>query len=230
MERDFVNEIFSSVSQKYDLMNDLMSVGVHRLWKRNFIKSVGLLPGQEILDMAAGTGDIALRLLEMRMASKVTLCDKNQEMLEVAKARLLDKGHLEPKIVSSDAAELPFEDSTFDHYVVAFGIRNFSDIKKSLSEAYRVLKVGGKFSCLEFSNVNNRFANSLYSLYSRTFIPWIGEKITKNREAYVYLIESIQNFPDAETFKEIICDTGFGRVKYEKETLGIVAIHTAIKL
>ncbi|ACT69872.1 bifunctional demethylmenaquinone methyltransferase/2-methoxy-6-polyprenyl-1,4-benzoquinol methylase UbiE [Neorickettsia risticii] len=230
MEKDFVNEIFSSVSQKYDLMNDIMSVGIHRLWKRNFVKSIGLLPNQRVLDMAAGTGDITLRLLKTHISVEIVLCDKNHEMLEIAKDRLLDEGYVNLEVVSADAAQLPFEDCSFDHYVVAFGVRNFSNIEKSLTEAYRVLKPGGKFSCLEFSKVENKCMNSLYSLYSRAFIPWIGEKVTKNKEAYTYLIESIKDFPDAETFREIIRGAGFGRIKYKKETFGVVAIHTATKL
>ncbi|ABD46145.1 bifunctional demethylmenaquinone methyltransferase/2-methoxy-6-polyprenyl-1,4-benzoquinol methylase UbiE [Neorickettsia sennetsu] len=230
MEKDFVNEIFSSVSQKYDLMNDIMSGGIHRLWKRNLVKSIGLLPNQRVLDMAAGTGDITLRLLKTHIPVEIILCDKNHEMLEIAKDRLLDEGYVNLKVVSADAAQLPFEDCSFDHYVVAFGVRNFSNIERSLTEAYRVLKPGGRFSCLEFSKVKNKCMNSLYNLYSHTFIPWVGEKITKNRQAYTYLIESIQDFPDAETFCEIIRSAGFGRTKYRRETFGVAAIHTATKL
>ncbi|AHX11825.1 ubiquinone/menaquinone biosynthesis methyltransferase family protein [Neorickettsia helminthoeca str. Oregon] len=230
MHRDFVDGIFSSVSKRYDLTNDLMSAGIHRRWKRNFVKSIGLIPNQLVLDMAAGTGDITLRLLETDKSPDVIMCDRNPEMLQIAKDRLLDNGYLSVKIVRAEAAELPFEDNTFDHYVVAFGVRNFSDIQKSISEAHRVLRTGGKFSCLEFSNVDNSYINMIYGYYSRNFIPWIGEKVTQNRDAYVYLVESIKNFPDAESFKQILSDTGFTRVKYEKATFGVVAIHTALKV
>jgi ubiquinone/menaquinone biosynthesis methyltransferase len=229
MSRNFVDEIFSSVSTRYDKMNDIMSGGLHRLWKRCFIKSIGIIPESTLIDVASGTGDIAIKILKKYETTKVFLCDCNFEMLQIAKERLINNNFLDTNIVCAEAENLPFDDNSFDYYTISFGIRNVSDIKKALQEVYRVLKPGGKFSCLEFSNVENKYISRLYDIYSYNFIPFVGEKVTGNRSAYEYLVESIRQFPHADEFSEMITSSGFVQVQYEKLTFGVVAIHSGVK-
>ena len=228
--KSFVDDIFSSVSNKYDIMNDLMSVGIHRIWKRQFIKCIDILPNSKLLDVASGTGDIAISVLKKYKSTKVTVCDKNESMLEIAKNKLIDKNLLNTDVICADAQSLPFQDNFFDYYTVAFGMRNFSDANAALKEALRVLKPGGKFCCLEFSNVENKCIARLYEIYSYNLIPFIGSKVTGNRSAYEYLVESIRQFPEAEEFSCMIEQTGFTAVKYKKMSFGVVAMHFGMKI
>ena len=227
--RKFVDDIFSSVANKYDLMNDLMSAGLHRLWKRQFIKQIKILPESKIIDMASGTGDIAIKILQKYSDVDIVLCDRNLEMLEIAQSRLINKNLISAKIVCADAEKLPFPDNYFDYYTIAFGIRNVMNIPAVLQESYRILKPGGKFICLEFSHMKNQCLNKIYEMYSNKVIPFIGEKVTKNRAAYEYLVESIKNFPNAEIFKEMISEAQFDNVSYKSLSAGIAAIHQGFK-
>lgn len=227
--RKFIDDVFSSVASKYDLMNDLMSGGLHRLWKREFIKQINILPHSKILDVASGTGDIGIKILEKYSDCQVILSDRNWEMLNIANEHLLNKGLLSGILICADAENLPFPDNYFDYYTIAFGIRNVTNIKQALKEAYRVLKVGGKFICLEFSQVKNKYFSQLYDTYSYRIIPFIGEKITKNRAAYEYLVESIRNFPKVEDFRQMITAAGFDNTDFNLLTGGIVAIHEGFK-
>lgn len=229
MSKTFVDEIFSSVSSKYDRMNDIMSVGLHRLWKRCFVNSLDIIPESNLIDVASGTGDIALKILKKYRSTDVVLCDCNPDMLKIAKERLINKNFLDAKIVCADAEYLPFDNNSFDHYTISFGIRNVQDIEKVLHEAYRILKPGGKFSCLEFSNVDNKCISRVYDIYSYNFIPFVGERVTGNRSAYEYLVESIRQFPHAEDFSGMIRSAGFANVQYRKLTFGVVAIHSGVK-
>ena len=201
--------VFHSVAQKYDLMNDLMSGGMHRLWKTQFVKMLDMRPGMSVLDMAGGTGDIAFKIYEATKhfndKVKITICDINQSMLNVGQDRAIDRGILSGLNFScADAAVLGFEDESFDRYTISFGIRNVTEIEKALAEAYRVLKPGGRFQCMEFSKVSIPLLKKAYKSYSFKLIPWVGEKVTGDRESYQYLVESIEQFPSQEDFKSMI--------------------------
>jgi demethylmenaquinone methyltransferase/2-methoxy-6-polyprenyl-1,4-benzoquinol methylase len=233
-KRTRVDGVFSDVASKYDLMNDLMSAGVHRLWKNTFCQMVPNLDGK-ILDVAGGTGDIAFRLKEKAKKQNkdphITICDINKDMLEVCKNRAIDRNILKNlDFVVGDAEKLPFPDNSFDYYTIAFGIRNMLSVEKALAEAYRVLKPTGKFLCLEFSKVENEFLRPLYDFYSFNIIPSIGERVTKNRDAYKYLVESISLFPNQEDFKTMIEEAGFSDVTYKNLTFGVAAIHCGFKV
>jgi demethylmenaquinone methyltransferase/2-methoxy-6-polyprenyl-1,4-benzoquinol methylase len=228
-----VNKVFSSVSSKYDVMNDLMSGGLHRLWKEEFIKHISDFHGK-FLDMASGTGDIAIKIYKKSnklygKEADITACDASSEMLEIGRAKALDAGITSIKYEICFAEKLPFEDNSFDYYIVAFGIRNFTDIKEALKEALRVLKPGGKFLCLEFSKVQNPVLSSIYNFYSMNMIPFIGKAVAKDEEAYRYLVESIRKFPDQIKFKNMIEEAGFTNIKYSSMTFGTVAIHVGYK-
>lgn len=232
-KRSKVDELFSDVAGKYDLMNDLMSLGIHRLWKDQFCKYVPE-SARAIIDVAGGTGDIAFRLHKTaRSANKeriVTICDINPEMLEVCRDRAVDENMLAGlEFVVADAEKLPFADQSFDCYTIAFGIRNVLSIENVLKEAFRVLKTGGKFLCLEFSHIEPAFARPFYDFYSFNIIPAIGKFITGNEPAYRYLAESIKIFPKQEDFKNMIVDAGFSRVGYTNLNFGVVAIHYGYK-
>jgi demethylmenaquinone methyltransferase / 2-methoxy-6-polyprenyl-1,4-benzoquinol methylase len=221
-----VREVFDTVASKYDLMNDLMSGGVHRLWKDSFINELKPRPGMKLLDVAGGTGDIAFRFLK-NGGGAVTVCDINYEMLYVGRDRAADHGILQNiNWTVGDAQKLPLPDQSVDAYTIAFGIRNVTRITEALSEAYRVLRPGGKFQCLEFSKVVVPGFDKLYDTYSFKLLPEIGRMIAGNREAYQYLAESIRQFPDQETFASMIRDAGFERVKYRNLSGGIAAIHS----
>jgi ubiquinone/menaquinone biosynthesis methyltransferase len=228
-----VNKVFSSVSSKYDIMNDLMSGGLHRFWKQEFIKHIPDFQGK-FLDMASGTGDIAIKICKKsyELYSKeadITACDASSEMLEIGRNKALDIGITNIKYEVSFAEKLPFKANSFDYYIVAFGIRNFTDIKGALKEALRVLKPGGKFLCLEFSKVQNPALESIYDFYSMNVIPFIGKVVANDEEAYRYLVESIRKFPDQIEFKNMIEDAGFTNARYSSMTFGTVAIHTGYK-
>lgn len=229
-----VLKVFTSVASKYDLMNDFMSFGLHRLWKDSFIRDLSPYPGMRLLDMAGGTGDITLRFLKktekMNPRPTVLLCDMNKDMLEAGCAKIIDQGIVDRVTYECcDAASVPFQDATVDAYTIAFGLRNVTKVEQALQEAYRVLKPGGRFLCLEFSKVGIPFLNKIYKRYSFNVIPKLGKWIARDEAAYQYLVESIERFPDQETLKKLLEDAGFHYVKYRNLSQGIVAIHSAVK-
>jgi demethylmenaquinone methyltransferase/2-methoxy-6-polyprenyl-1,4-benzoquinol methylase len=223
-----VGAVFSSVARKYDVMNDAMSGGMHRLWKDRFVRRVKPQPGEAILDMAGGTGDIAFRLAAR--GAVVTVSDINQDMLDVGIERALDKG-LDSLVWSrQNAEELSFPSRFFDAYTIAFGIRNVTHIDKALAEAHRVLKHGGRFYCLEFSTTEWPGFREAYDLYSHKLVPKIGEAIAGDAESYRYLIESIRRFPAMPEFEAMIRKAGFTRTRVEPILGGLVAIHSGWKI
>ncbi|ESN92463.1 hypothetical protein HELRODRAFT_89456 [Helobdella robusta] len=230
-----VYQVFHNVADKYDLMNDVMSAGIHRLWKDCFIKSVGPISDTNLLDVAGGTGDISFRYLQyLKNSSKsatVTVLDINQAMLNVGRDKAKSKGFQnEITWVQGNAENLPFSENQFDVYTVAYGIRNMTHIDKVLKEAYRVLKPGGRFACLEFSRVDNFFLRNLYDNYSFHIIPVMGKLIAGDYKSYKYLVESIRQFPDQETFSEMIEEAGFSNVNHENLMFGVSAIHSGFKI
>jgi len=233
-KRTLVDGVFSDVASKYDLMNDFMSFGVHRLWKDEFCRMIPNI-NSRILDMAGGTGDISFRLKDrakkQNKEAQIVISDINHEMLQVCKARAIDRNIINNfDLVVADAEKLPFPDNSFDYYTIAFGIRNVVSIENALAEAYRVLKPTGKFLCLEFSKVKNDFIKPLYDFYSFNMIPKIGGCVACNEDAYRYLAESISLFPEQEDFKTIIQKTGFSNVAYKNLTFGVAAIHYGFKI
>lgn len=224
-----VKEIFSNVAKKYDLMNDLMSGGVHRIWKNKMIEEITGDPSRTI-DVAGGTGDIAFRISRKFPNTKIDVVDINQEMLDVGRERAVDLNLFSNlEFTCCNGEQLSFADKTFDFFTIAFGIRNFTNIDLGLSEAYRVLKPGGKFICLEFSKVNDYFLQKIYDVYSFKLIPKIGEVVLKDRASYQYLVESIRKFPPQEEFKKMIEQAGFKNVSFENLTFGAAAIHIGYK-
>ncbi|HEX8511949.1 MAG TPA: class I SAM-dependent methyltransferase [Allosphingosinicella sp.] len=223
-----VGAVFSSVARRYDLMNDLMSGGLHRQWKDLFVRRVRPRKGESILDMAGGTGDVAFRLA--RHGAKVMVADINPDMLEVGRQRA-QRRRIEGLAWQVENAEtLSFGDGTFDAYTVAFGIRNVTDIDSALKEAHRVLKTGGRFHCLEFSTPRWPGFASLYDAYSMHAVPRIGKAVAGDEESYRYLVESIRRFPPMERFAEMIRKAGFAQVKAEPILGGLVAIHSGWKV
>lgn len=228
-EKDkLVGKVFSSVAKKYDLMNDIMSFGVHRLWKEKLIEQ--LIPNRKLLDMASGTGDIAHRYYNKCSDPDITLCDINFDMLLNGRNKLLDKGIFKGlKYVTASAESLPFKDNSFDYYTIAFGIRNVTNIDEALREAHRVLKPKGKFICLEFSKpCNGQFAK-LYELYSFNIIPKMGSFIAGDEESYRYLVESIKLFPSQDEFAKLIENSGFSHCNYFNLSLGVASLHIGFK-
>jgi demethylmenaquinone methyltransferase/2-methoxy-6-polyprenyl-1,4-benzoquinol methylase len=233
-KQTLVDGVFHQVASRYDLMNDLMSGGLHRLWKDHFVSRLVLPRARSArhLDLAGGTGDIAFRILKRRdYSGEVTILDINGDMLEVGKDRAR-KRRLDERLdfIEANAEELPFEDRSFDSCTIAFGIRNVPRIEKALGEIRRVLRHGGQFSCLEFSKVTAPGLDRLYDAYSFHAIPRIGRVVTGDAEAYRYLVESIKNFPDAETFAAMIELAGLSRPAFTRMSGGIVAIHSGWKL
>ncbi len=221
-------KVFNSVFNKYDIMNDLMSLGIHRLWKKRLIEWMNPKKDDHLIDMAAGTGDIANAFLSrIKNQGYVSCVDPNKLMIEQGRKKLKYLNNIKWHV--SSAENLPFEDNIFDIYSVSFGVRNFSDTQKALREAHRVLKSGGRFICLEFSKVENEILNKVYKTYSKT-IPFIGKYIVGDSEPYDYLIKTIDEFYDQESFKKIILDNGFNNVEYRNLSGGIVAIHSAWKI
>ena len=221
-------KVFNSVFNKYDIMNDLMSLGIHRLWKQRLIEWMNPKKDDRLIDMAAGTGDIANAFLRrIKNQGYVSCVDPNKLMIEQGKKKLRNLNNIEWYI--SSAENLPFNDNVFDIYSVSFGVRNFSDTQKALREAHRVLKTGGRFICLEFSKVENEILNKIYQTYSKT-IPFLGKYIVGESEPYDYLIKTIDEFYDQESFKNLILNNGFNNVEYRNLSGGIVAIHSAWKI
>jgi len=223
-----VRGVFSNVAASYDLMNDLMSGGQHRLWKAAFVRKVRPRAGEAILDMAGGTGDIAFRLA--RAGARVTVADINPEMLAVGIDRAESRELRDLVWAEENAETLSFADKAFDAYTIAFGIRNVTDIPAALAEAHRVLKTGGRFYCLEFSQTRWPGFGTLYETYSRHIVPTLGKAVAKDEESYRYLIESIERFPDMARFARMIEAAGFANVKAEPILGGLVAIHSGWKV
>ena len=224
-----VADVFDSVAGKYDLMNDLMSAGMHRLWKAFTITQAGVRPGFRVLDIAGGTGDLASAFAKQAGADgQVWLTDINESMLRVGRDKLLNMGLIVPILVC-DAEKLPFPDNYFDRVSVAFGLRNMTHKDMALSEMRRVLKPGGKLLVLEFSKVWEPLQKP-YDAYSFSFLPWLGQKIAGDADSYRYLAESIRMHPDQETLKEMMHNAGLEFVKYFNLTAGVAALHTGVKI
>ncbi len=223
-----VKRVFDQVFHKYDLMNDLMSLGVHRIWKSRLIDWMNPKKDDCLIDMASGTGDIALSFLKrLQFQGEVTCVEPNRLMFDYGKEKL--KNYKQIKWQCSTAEKLPFKNETFDLYSVSFGMRNFSNINQSLKEAKRVLKSGGRILCLEFSKVENEMLDKFYKIYSRS-IPYLGKYITGKSEPYEYLINSIDEFYNQDQLLEIFKNNGFEKVEYRNLSGGIVAIHSGWKI
>lgn len=234
-KQDLVNEVFAKVADRYDQMNDLMSGGLHRLWKDDFVAL--LSPPRHaqsfaVLDVAGGTGDIAFRIAKAGgTGTRITVADISPEMIAEGKRRAMREIAGEKcDFTVANAESLPFPDKSFDAYTIAFGIRNVTHIERALAEAYRVLKPGGHFLCLEFSHVAMPGIGRLYDAYSMTAIPAMGKAVTGDGQPYRYLVESIRTFPDQERFKAMIEAAGFARVSYRNLSAGIVAIHSGWRI
>lgn len=222
-----VQGVFSAVAGKYDLMNDLMSGGIHRLWKSTMLDWLNPRPHWRCLDVAGGTGDIALRIFERQPTAQVTICDLTPAMLEIGRDRAIDKGILEGlDWVSGNAECLPFDPMRFDSYTIAFGLRNVGLQQQALEEAYRVLRPGGRFLCLEFSHVALPALAKLYDVYSFKVLPWLGELVAKDRDSYQYLVESIRKFPNQDKLTGMMAKAGFQNISYRNLTGGIAALHS----
>ena len=230
-----VDDVFQSVARRYDLMNDLMSGGLHRAWKDALVTTVNPPKNDSsfaLLDLAGGTGDVAFRVAAAGgPATRVTVCDINADMLAIGAERAIGR-RLDDRVTfeQSNAEELHYGDRSFDCVTIAFGIRNVPRIERALGEAYRVLKHGGRFLCLEFSSVDVPGLDALYELYSFQVIPRIGEAVTGDREAYRYLVESIRKFPKPKAFAQMIEQAGFRRVSFTQMTGGVVALHSGWRL
>ena len=226
-----VREVFDSVAAQYDLMNDLMSGGLHRLWKRFTIELSAVRSGQTVLDIAGGTGDLAAKFSKLVGADgKVILADINAAMLSVGRDRLIDKGALSNiDVVQADAQFLPFEDNSIDCITIAFGLRNVTDKAKALRSMHRVLKPGGRLLVLEFSKPTSPLLSKVYDVYSFSALPAMGKLITDDADSYRYLAESIRKHPDQESLLEMVEDAGFVDCRYHNMTGGIVAVHRGIK-
>lgn len=223
-----VGQVFSSVARRYDLMNDLMSGGLHRLWKDRFVARVKPRTGEEILDMAGGTGDVAFRMA--RHGAHVTVADINADMLGVGKERAERRGLKGLAWSVENAEKLSFGDATYDAYTIVFGIRNVTDIPAALGEALRVLKRGGRFYCMEFSSSDWPGFSNLYEAYASNVIPKVGKVVTDDEESYRYLVESIRRFPKPAAFKAMVAKAGFVRANAEPMLGGLVTIHSGWKI
>lgn len=233
-----VKDVFRRVAQSYDLMNDFMSLGIHRLWKDHMVWQLTLKENDHVLDVAGGTGDIAFRLAKAypHLNLNITVCDLTSQMIEIGRDRAINKGLVQGvgenhgiKWVCGNAENLPISDSSVDLYTIAYGLRNVTHIDKALLEAYRVLKPGGQFICLEFSHVKGITLERLYELYSFQVLPLLGQYVANDRAAYQYLVESIAKFPNQESLAGMIELAGFTRVHWQNLCGGISCIHTTVK-
>lgn len=229
---ELVRGVFDSVAENYDVMNDLMSMGVHRLWKDRLIRMIRPRPGWRCLDVAGGTGDIAFRLRKSAgVTANITILDLDEAMLTVGRDRAINRGYAgDFTWVNGNADSLPFPAESFDLYTIAFGLRNVTHIDTALAEAYRVLKPGGRFFCLEFSRVDEPFLRRLYDSYSFNIIPRIGQAVAKDRGSYQYLVESIRKFPTQKTLATRMSKAGFTKPRFENLSFGIAAIHQGWKI
>ena len=226
-----VQGVFSSVASKYDIMNDVMSGGVHRIWKDAMMDWLAPRPGQRLLDVAGGTGDISFRFLKRAGSGHSTVLDITESMLVEGRKRAeAESMHDQIDWVVGDAMALPFPDNTFDVYTISFGIRNVTRPQEALNEAFRVLRPGGRLMVLEFSQLPNPMMQKAYDAYSFNVIPRMGQIIAGDRDSYQYLVESIRNFPDQETFLGMVRAAGFDNAKYRNLTLGVAALHSGWKL
>ncbi|GIT92788.1 ubiquinone/menaquinone biosynthesis C-methyltransferase UbiE [Jannaschia pagri] len=226
-----VHGVFTSVASKYDVMNDAMSLGIHRIWKDAMMDWLAPRADQRLLDVAGGTGDIAFRFLDRAPGASAVVCDMTEGMLVAGRERAEAASQAEHlDWVVGDAMALPFESNTFDVYTISFGIRNVTRIHEALSEAFRVLRPGGRLMVLEFSQLPNPLMQKAYDLYSFNVIPPMGQAITGDRDSYQYLVESIRQFPDQDRFAGMIVDAGFENVKYRNLSMGIAALHSGWKL
>ena len=226
-----VHGVFTRVANRYDLMNDLMSVGIHRLWKDAMMDWLAPRAGQRLLDVAGGTGDIAFRFLARAPEARATVLDMTESMLIEGQKRA-EAENLADRLdwVVGDAMALPFADNTFDVYTISFGIRNVTRIPDALAEAFRVLKPGGRLMVLEFSQLPNPALQWAYDRYSFNVIPTLGQAVANDRESYQYLVESIRKFPDQDSFATMIRQAGFEQVKYRNLTMGVAALHSGWKI
>ena len=226
-----VQGVFSSVASKYDIMNDVMSVGIHRIWKEAMMDWLAPRAGQKLLDVAGGTGDISFKFLGRAGSGHATVCDITESMLIAGKTRA-EATTMSDSLdwVVGDAMALPFADNTFDVYTISFGIRNVTRPQEALNEAFRVLRPGGRLMVLEFSQLPSPMMQAAYDAYSFNVIPRMGQLIANDRDSYQYLVESIRKFPDQETFLEMVKIAGFENAKYRNLSLGIAALHSGWKL
>jgi demethylmenaquinone methyltransferase / 2-methoxy-6-polyprenyl-1,4-benzoquinol methylase len=226
-----VADVFHSVAARYDLMNDLMSAGIHRVWKRFTIELSGVRTGHSVLDIAGGTGDLAARFADIvGPAGRVVLADINDSMLKVGRDKLLDHGRIDNlEFVQADAQSLPFPDASFDCVTIAFGLRNVTDKDAALRSMLRVLKPGGRLLVLEFSKPANPLLSRAYDAYSFRVLPLMGRLVANDADSYQYLAESIRMHPDQETLKDMMEDAGFTRCEYHNMTGGVVALHKGVK-
>ena len=226
-----VQGVFSSVASKYDVMNDVMSLGIHRVWKDAMMDWLAPIRGQALLDVAGGTGDISFRFLKRASGANATVLDLTESMLAEGRKRAENvgiSGQLE--WVVGDAMALPFEDDSFDVYTISFGIRNVTDPQKALSEAYRVLKPGGRIMVLEFSHIPNNLLQWFYDKYSFNVIPRLGQIIASDRSSYQYLVESIRKFPTQESFMKLVNAAGFENTKFRNLSMGVACLHSGWKI
>ena len=226
-----VQGVFSSVASKYDIMNDVMSVGIHRIWKEAMMDWLAPRAGQKLLDVAGGTGDISFKFLGRAGSGHATVCDITESMLIAGKTRA-EAATMSDSLdwVVGDAMALPFADNTFDVYTISFGIRNVTRPQEALNEAFRVLRPGGRLMVLEFSQLPSPMMQAAYDAYSFNVIPRMGQLIANDRDSYQYLVESIRKFPDQETFLEMVKTAGFENAKYRNLSLGIAALHSGWKI
>ena len=226
-----VQGVFSSVASRYDVMNDVMSMGIHRIWKDAMMDWLAPRAGQRLLDVAGGTGDISFRFLKRAGHAHATVLDLTEPMLIEGRKRA-EAERLADSLdwVVGDAMALPFEDNSFDVYTISFGIRNVTRPQEALNEAYRVLKPGGRLMVLEFSQIPNDGLQKLYDMYSFNVIPQMGQMIANDRDSYQYLVESIRNFPDQDTFLGMVQTAGFENAKYRNMTMGVACLHSGWKI
>ena len=227
LKTSLVQKIFSDVAEKYDLMNDLMSFGAHRLWKKELVNLMNIQTKDKIIDVGSGTGDLIKLILKKKLINTVYSVDLNNEMLSFAKKKFINQ---KIKFIKANAEKLPFQNNYFDKYIISFCLRNITNINKSINEAYRILKPGGIFYCLEFSTPESNIIDSMYKNYKKNIIPWIGAKVTNNQKAYKYLDESIDLFPNQERLLNKIKEIGFIECNYINIFNGIVTVHKGFKV
>ena len=228
-----VNEVFNNVAGRYDIMNDLMSGGLHRVWKHQAIMLARIRPHHSVLDLAGGTGDLTQRIIKKKKNSEspTVLADINFEMLQVGRDRLIDKGMIEHvDIAHLDAQKLPFVDESFDRILIGFGLRNVPEKDKAIKEMFRVLKPGGQLLVLEFSELKAKVLKPAYDFYSFNVLPWLGKKVAQDPDSYQYLAESIRKHPNQEQLKALILSCGFHSCECFNLSMGVVAIHRALKV